>query len=105
MTGRIASLNMEKCFGFIRVTDRTERDYFFHLSAVSPIGVAFFDMEIGDVARFEPFETPKGPRALNVCVETKDRRRPIHQGGEHGTEGERQAQEQEEDGNSGAPAA
>ncbi|HSL23672.1 MAG TPA: hypothetical protein VK886_19225 [Vicinamibacterales bacterium] len=69
LTGRIVSLLIGQCQGFIRLPD--ERDVYFHRADLGE-GTAFNDLRIGDVVRFELFEDAvSGARALRVSRETR----------------------------------
>ena len=62
MTGKIARLQLEKGFGFIK--DDAGRDYFFHRSAVYGEGIE--NLREGDSVEFTASDGPKGPRADSV---------------------------------------
>lgn len=62
MTGTIATLMIERGFGFISADGGR---YFFHLSALER-GVPFVSLFEGQRVSFEPTEGVKGPRAEHV---------------------------------------
>ncbi len=62
MTGQIATLRVDKGFGFIK--DDGGKEYFFHQSAIYGEGMA--DLRQGDTVEFTVGQGPKGPRAENV---------------------------------------
>ncbi len=62
MTGQIATLRVDKGFGFIK--DDGGKEYFFHQSAIYGEGMA--DLRQGDKVEFTVGQGPKGPRAENV---------------------------------------
>ncbi len=62
MTGKIARLNTEKGFGFIK--DDAGKDYFFHQSAIYGEGMDM--LRVGDSVEFTVGQGEKGPRAENV---------------------------------------
>jgi CspA family cold shock protein len=62
MTGKIATLRVDKGFGFIK--DDGGQEYFFHQSAIYGEGMA--DLRVGDSVEFTVSQGPKGPRAENV---------------------------------------
>jgi len=62
MTGRIRTLRVDKGFGFIQ--DDSQKEYFFHQSAV--YGEGLQDLREGDTVEFDVGQGPKGPRAENV---------------------------------------
>lgn len=63
MTGVIKRIVRDRGFGFVKADDGSE--YFFHASALRG-GLTFQLLEEGEVVRFEPEESPKGPRAGQV---------------------------------------
>lgn len=71
MDGIVLRMNDAKFFGFIKGADKKE--YFFHKSdTVSDFGELvddFYQSGEGKIkVRFDPDDTPKGPRARNVTV-------------------------------------
>ena len=67
MKGTIAGKNDEKGFGFITpegMDDAKQNNVFFHTSALE--GVAFEDLQKGDVVEFDTESSEKGPRAVHV---------------------------------------
>lgn len=62
MTGKIKTLT-ERGFGFI-AREGEAKDLFFHSKELK--GVAFDDLNVGDVVTFEVVDGPKGPSASNV---------------------------------------
>ena len=67
MKGTIAGKNDEKGFGFITpegLENKKENNVFFHTTALA--GVAFEDLQVGDVVTFDQEASEKGPRAVNV---------------------------------------
>ncbi len=62
MTGQIATLRVDKGFGFIK--DDAGKEYFFHQSAIYGEGMA--DLRPGDKVEFTVGQGPKGPRAESV---------------------------------------
>ncbi len=60
-TGTIKKVVSDRGFGFIAADDGN--DYFFHISALF---VPFEDVNEGDRVRFEPEQSPRGPRAREV---------------------------------------
>jgi CspA family cold shock protein len=66
--GKIKKLVRDRGFGFISDTDG--RELFFHQSSLAS-GVTF-DALVGDEdVEFEVEKSPKGPRAINVTVGSK----------------------------------
>lgn len=63
MTGRVLSWDPVKRFGWIRPDDGP-KDYFAHVGGL----VDVTELRRGMTVTFEPTETPRGPRALNVRV-------------------------------------
>lgn len=63
LSGRIIWYEPKKGYGFIEATDGSG-DYFVHFGDVAPEHRA--TLNPGDRVRFEPGETPYGPRALRV---------------------------------------
>lgn len=56
-------------FGFIRAS--SQRDRWFHASAVIEPDAGFAVLEQGDVVAFTPEDHPKGPRAVGVRLLAK----------------------------------
>lgn len=65
--GEVIELQSERGFGFIR--DENGQSRFFHAQAVEA-GWAFEEFAVGDRVSFEPADSNKGPRALQVRKET-----------------------------------
>ena len=61
-TGTVKWFNATKGFGFIQ--DDSQKEYFFHQSAV--YGEGLQDLREGDTVEFDVGQGPKGPRAENV---------------------------------------
>jgi CspA family cold shock protein len=62
MTGTIATIRIDKGFGFIK--DHEGKSYFFHQSAI--YGEGLEDLRVGDSVEYDVVDGPKGPRAENV---------------------------------------
>jgi CspA family cold shock protein len=62
MTGTIATLRVDKGFGFIK--DGAGKEYFFHQSAIQGEGIN--DLRQGDSVEFTVGQGPKRPRAEDV---------------------------------------
>jgi CspA family cold shock protein len=63
MKGVIKKLTRDRSFGFIRAEDGV--DYFFHESELKG-GIVFEDIHEGEAVEFQPTETGKGPRAIDI---------------------------------------
>jgi len=61
--GTIASLVLDRKFGFIKV-EGMEKDLFFHGNEL--VGVSFESLREGDKVTFEIGDSPKGPNATKV---------------------------------------
>lgn len=71
VTGRIVSMLVGQCHGFIRLPDA--RQVFFHRADLEE-GTAFNELEIGDAVVFELLDdTVSGARALRVARRTKSK--------------------------------
>jgi cold shock CspA family protein len=71
VTGRIVSILVGQCHGFIRLPDA--REVFFHRADLEE-GTAFNDLEIGDAVAFELLDdTVSGARALRVTRRAKSK--------------------------------
>jgi cold shock CspA family protein len=65
MVGVAVNLNVDRGFFFLRVeVDQRTVDFFTHRSDLR--NVRIHEVAEGDSFRFEPTETPKGPRASEV---------------------------------------
>lgn len=62
--GTISNIICDRGFGFIEEEDGS--NVFFHASAFPP--GEFEELNKGDVVEFEPADTPKGPKAINIVV-------------------------------------
>ena len=67
LTGTIARLLIDKGFGFIR--DESGIEHFFHRSAVR--GADFSGLKEGQRVKFAGEESSKGPRAIDVLVDSQ----------------------------------
>ena len=65
MEGRVIKLSMDKGYGFIRQDQRTERDIFFHVSALRE-DLNFCEALVGTRVRYEREQTSRGWQASNV---------------------------------------
>ena len=63
MTGSVKSLTRDRGFGFIRGEDGL--DYFLHRSELRD-GLSFDQLREGQRVAFEPRQSDKGPRAVDV---------------------------------------
>ncbi|MBD3343062.1 MAG: cold-shock protein [Candidatus Lokiarchaeota archaeon] len=72
--GYVKWFNAKKGYGFISVEDEGEDDIFVHFSNIDMEG--FKKLDQGDLVEFDLNESDdgKGPEALNVKVQVKDRR-------------------------------
>ena len=82
---------LRKFFGFLK--DEEGGDRFFYGGAVSPLSVAFEELEVGDIVTFEPITADDGRlRAVTVALFAKDGDREMSapnftpMEGEHGQE-------------------
>ena len=79
MEGRVCKLNMDKGYGFIRQDQKSEKDMFFHFTALR--GLDFCEALIGQRVSYERQQTARGWQASEIiAIDPEPTPTPIPEG-------------------------